>query len=62
MAGDDIGLQSSCLNEVTALAVLRLNGNEFQVEGAAAVKALDPYFVRKRGTVKIFVLKDLSNL
>ena len=45
MAGDDIGLQSSCSNEVTALAVFRLNGNEFQVEGAAAVKALDPYFV-----------------
>ena len=50
------------LNEVTVLAILKLPGSEFQVEGAATAKALDPHFVRKRGTVNIFVLEDLSNL
>ena len=32
------------------------------MEGAATAKALDPHFVRKSGTVNIFVLEDLSNL
>ena len=32
------------------------------MEGAATAKALDPQFVRKSGTVNIFVLEDLSNL
>ena len=50
------------LNEVTVLAVLKLTGSEFQVEGAATAKALEPHFVRKRGTVNIFVLDDLSSL
>ena len=50
------------LNEVTVLAVLKLTGSEFQVEGAAAAKAIDPHFVRKSGTVNIFVLEDLSSL
>ena len=49
-------------NEVTVLAVLKLTGSEFQVEGAATAKALEPHFVRKRGTVNIFVLDDLSSL
>ena len=44
------------------LAVLKLTGSEFQVEGAATAKALEPHFVRKRGTVNIFVLEDISNL
>ena len=34
------------LNEVTVLAVLRLTGRGFQVEGAATAKTLDPHFVR----------------
>ena len=50
------------LNEVTVLSVLKLTGSEFQVEGAATAKALEPHFVRKRGTVNIFVLDDLSSL
>ena len=49
------------LNEVTVLAVLRLTVSESLVEGAATAKALDPHFVRKRGTVNIFVLENLSN-
>ena len=40
---------------MTVLAVLILTGTEFQVEVEA--KALDPHFVRKRGTVHIFVLE-----
>ena len=32
------------------------------MEGAANAEALDPHFVRKRGTVNIFVLEDLSSL
>ena len=47
---------------VTVLAVLKLTGTEFQVEGAATAKALEPHFVRKRGTVNTFVLEDLSSL
>ena len=47
---------------MTVLAVLKIFGSEFQVEGAATAKALYPHFVRKRGTVDIFVLEDLSNL
>ena len=50
------------LNEVTVFAVLKLTGSEFQVEEAATAKALEPHFVRKRGTVNIFVLEDLSSL
>ena len=50
------------LNEVTVLAVLNLTGSEFQVEGAATAKALEPHFVRKRGEVNIFMLEDLSSL
>ena len=46
---------------VTALAVLKLTGSEFQVEGAATAKTIDHHFVVKRGTVKIFVLEDLSS-
>ena len=34
------------LYKVTVHAVLKLPGSEFQVEGAATGKALDPYFVR----------------
>ena len=49
-------------NEVTVLAVLRLTGSKFQVEGSATAEAFDPPFIRKRETVNIFVLKDLSNL
>ena len=49
-------------NEVTVLAVLKLTGSEFQVEGAATAKTLEPHFVRKRGTVNIFMLDDLSSL
>ena len=44
------------------LAALKLTGSEFQMEGAATAKALEPHFVRKRGTVNIFVLDDLSSL
>ena len=44
------------------LAVLKLAGSEFQVEGAATARALEPHFVRKRGTVNIFVVDDLSSL
>ena len=40
------------------LAAFKLTGSEFQVEGAATAKALEPHFVRKRGTVK----EDLSSL
>ena len=47
---------------MTVLAVLKLTGSEFQVEGAATAKALEPHFVRKRGTVSIFVLEELSSL
>ena len=47
---------------MTVLAVLKLTGSECQVEGAATEKALEPHFVRKRGTVNIFVLEDLSSL
>ena len=43
-------------------AVLKITGSEFQEKGAATAKALDPHFVRKRGTANIFVLEDLSNL
>ena len=34
------------LNKVTVLAALKLTGSEFQVEGAATAKVLDPHFVR----------------
>ena len=44
------------------LAVFKLVGSEFQVEEAATAKALEPHFVRKRGTVNIFALEDLSSL
>ena len=44
------------------LAVPKLTGSESQVEGAATAKALEPHFVRQRGTVNIFVLEDLSSL
>ena len=44
------------------LAVLKLTGSEFHVVGAATAKALEPHYVRKRGTVNIFVLEDLSSL
>ena len=44
------------------LAVLKLTDSEFKVEGAATAEALEPHFVRKRGTVNIFVLEDLSSL
>ena len=47
---------------MTVFAVLKLTGSEFQVEGAATAKALESHFVRKRGTVNIFVLDDLSSL
>ena len=47
---------------MTVLTVFKLTGSEFQVEGAATAKALEPHFVRKRGTVNIFVLEDLSSL
>ena len=50
------------LNEMTVLAVLKLAGSGFQVKEAATAKALYPHFVRKRGTVSIFVLEDLSSL
>ena len=46
---------------MTVLAVLKLTGSEFQVERAANAKALEPHFVRKRGTVNIFALEDLSS-
>ena len=48
------------LNEVTVLAVLKLTGSEFQVEGAQLQNL--PHFVRNCGTVNIFVLDDLSSL
>ena len=47
---------------MTVFVVLSSTGSEFQREGAATEKALEPHFVLTRGTNNILVSDDLSNL
>ena len=47
---------------MTVLAVLKLTGSEFQLEGAATAKALEPHFVRKYGTVNTYVLDAVCGI